>query len=416
MGKLTFRRVVSVRLRTLLISSLPIAGGTLFFVGSFCFWPGSTELTINAGALCFLVGSLCYWSAPFLDFWELTHNYGNLLEPPPDASVALSSQDTYRMAALYEHLYKSHILRIQCANCLVYMLGGGFFVAGSTLFFPTMAEIIYHGGWLYITGCVLTLAGALLAMLTAFEMKRTAMPMRFIRPPPALMLPFWTDEGATIASCSLYVGGNLVFITGSVRGVTATPCTQITISASLPSQLTWWPCPAQVCFFPRVIAIGGVLIEMLAVLLFIFGSILFTLGAIIDLIVIMRAPRLVRAPSAPQLRGLSLGRWPARRSSLASKPPGAARAPTATPLRKYHVMAEESEGSRTPATTDAVAEKREVEMAGRRPGSEATVGAAEQLAAEPAEQRSPEPEAGQTRPQTSVSVSSEPPPEEVSQV
>ena len=237
MGKLTFRRVVSVRLRTLLISSLPIAGGTLFLVGSFCFWPASSELTINAGALCFLVGSLCYWAAPFLDFWELTHNYGNLLEPPPDAGIALSSHDTYRMAALYEHLYKSHILRIQCANCLVYMLGGGFFVAGSTLFFPAMAEIIYHGGWLYITGCVLTLAGALLAMLTAFEMKRTALPMRFIAPPPALMLPFWTDEGATIASCSFYVFGNLLFITGSVRGVTATPDTR-SQHRHLPTQLT----------------------------------------------------------------------------------------------------------------------------------------------------------------------------------
>ena len=171
MGKLTFRRVVTTLKRTLIISSLPIAGGTLFLLGSFCFWPGSPEVTINVGALCFLVGSLCYWAAPFLDFWELTHNYGNLLDSPPEISLALETHDTYRMAAMYEHLYKSHLLRIQCANCLVYMLGGGFFVAGSTLFFPQMAEIIYHGGWLYITGCVLTLAGALLAMLTAFEMR-----------------------------------------------------------------------------------------------------------------------------------------------------------------------------------------------------------------------------------------------------
>ena len=112
-------------------------------------------------------------------------------------------------------------------------LGGGFFVAGSTLFFPAMAEIIYHGGWLYITGCVLTLAGALLAMLTSFEMKRTALPLQFRQqPPPCVLLPSWTDEGATIASCSLYVAGNLIFITGSV------------------------------CFFPRVIEIGGVAIEV----------------------------------------------------------------------------------------------------------------------------------------------------------
>jgi hypothetical protein len=124
MGKLTFRRVVTTLKRTLFISSLPIAGGTLFLIGSFCFWPGSSEHTNTVGALCFLVGSLCYWAAPFLDFWELTHNYSNLLEPPPDISDALTSHDTYRMAAVYEHLYKSHILRIQCVNCLVYMVRG----------------------------------------------------------------------------------------------------------------------------------------------------------------------------------------------------------------------------------------------------------------------------------------------------
>ena len=129
---------------------------------------------------------------------------------PPGPAQGLETADSTRMAALYEHLYKAHILRIQCANCLVYMLGGGFFVAGSTLFFPSMAEIIYHGGatasltprashhprrpltchmypvagWLYITGCVLTLAGALLAMHTAYEMKRTGMPLLFFSFPP----------------------------------------------------------------------------------------------------------------------------------------------------------------------------------------------------------------------------------------
>ena len=47
--------------------------------------------------------------------------------------------------------------------------------------------------------------------------KRTAQPMRFVSPHPSrLLLPFWTDEGATVASCSFYVAGNLVFITGSV--------------------------------------------------------------------------------------------------------------------------------------------------------------------------------------------------------
>ena len=196
------------------------------------------------------------------------------------AAVALTTADTHRMAALsglcmYEHLYKSHILRIQCANCLVYMLGGGFFVGSSTLFFPAMEEIVYHGGWLYITGCVLTLSGALLAMFTAFEMKRTALPMRFAAPPSRLVLPFWTDEGATIVSCSLYIAGNLAFIVGSA------------------------------CFFPKVVEAGGILIEMLAVILFVIGSALFLTGALIDLIVLVRAPLLLRPPSAPQMRGLT---------------------------------------------------------------------------------------------------------------
>ena len=141
MGKLTFRRVVSTLKRTLFISSLPIAGGSLFLFGSFCFWPGASHSTLNAGALCFLTGSMCYGLAPFLDFWELTHNHQNLLEPPPDIASTLGSGESTQMAAMYEHLYKSHILRIQRANILIYMLGGLFFIAGSILFFPAMEEV-----------------------------------------------------------------------------------------------------------------------------------------------------------------------------------------------------------------------------------------------------------------------------------
>ena len=141
------------------------------------------------------------------------------------------------------------------------------------------------------------------------------MPVRFNSPPPAWMMPEWTDEAATIASCSLYVLGNVVFIVGSV------------------------------CFFPRVIEAGGIAIEMLAVILFILGSALFTTGAIVDLIVIARGPRLVKAAAAPQLRGLSLGRWPTRPSPAtprgafaraASKQGGGAQ----PPARRYHVMQE----------------------------------------------------------------------------
>ena len=215
MGKVTFRRVVNAHRRQLQIAALPIGGGLLFLVGSFCFWPGLGHVAVTAGALCFMLGSLLFWAAPLLDFYELTHNYSNLLEPPLDPTAALSG-DISGVAALYEHLYKSHILRVQMANCLIYTIGGAFFVAGSALFFPEMEEIIYHGGWLYITGCMLMLAGALLALLTAFELRRTALPLQFVAPPPRYLVPFWSDEQAQIASCSLYVAGNVVFILGSV--------------------------------------------------------------------------------------------------------------------------------------------------------------------------------------------------------
>ena len=358
MGKLTFRRVVTTLKRTLFISSLPIIGGTLFLVGSFCFWPGASHSTLNAGALCFLTGSLCYGLAPFLDFWELTHNHANLLEAPPGIEATLGSGEANQMAAMYEHLYKSHILRIQRANILIYMLGGIFFIAGSVLFFPAMEEvrqcmataiaraiaraarsrelssspcsscsaqnacarlspplqIIYHGGWLYITGCVLTLSGALLAMHTANELRRTALPMHFVAPQPAYCLPSWSDEKATLVSCSLYVLGNILFIIGSVF------------------------------FFPRIIAIGGIAIEICAVLLFIVGSACFLTGAIVDLVVIARSHRLIRPSSAPnQIRELALASHAKRAAaaasrSAASRPAGARAQPI---VRQYKAMAEE---------------------------------------------------------------------------
>ena len=328
MGKLTFRRTVNTHRRMLLTSYCPITGGVLFFFGSTCFWPGLGRDAVNAGAVCFLTGSFFYWAAPVLDFWELVHNHRNLLEPPPDLSVNLDpgreGEGALRVAATYEHLYKSHILRIQCANCLVYTLGGGFFVAGSTLFFPAMEEIIYHGGWLYITGCVLMLGGALLAMLTAFEMRRTAIPMRFVSPPPRYLLPFWNDEHATVVSCSLYLIGNFMFIIGSVF------------------------------FFPKVIQAGGVTIEILAVLLFVGGSALLTVGGIVDYVVIVRAPRRLRPSNAPQIRGLSVrptGTNPGR--GLGAKATrGGPKRQAATPPRRYLPMVSELSmspvASRTP--------------------------------------------------------------------
>ena len=238
------------------------------------------------------------------------------------------SEDSNRLAGSYEHLYKSHLLRIQCANCLVYMFGGGFFVGGSVLFFPAMEEIIYHGGWLYITGCVLTLAGALLAMLTAFEMRRTALPLRWASPPPCHVLPSFTDENATILSCSLYVVGNAVFIIGSV------------------------------CFFPKIAT--TLLIETLAVMLFVFGSILFTTGAVIDLIVIWRAPRLLRPASAPQLRGLSLG---SSKGLGRSKVGVASHGGSASGNKHYRPMSEDGDGGGVELTGGAAARAKRVDKA-----------------------------------------------------
>jgi len=201
MGKATFVRYVAVLPVRYVVVALPCAGGVLFLLGSFCFWPGSGEAATTVGAACFLVGSLCYWAAPFLDFWELTHNLDNLVDRPLVMPEAVSSAAHARMsfhAALYEQLYKAHLLRLQRANSIIFMAGGAFFVAGSSLFFPAMEELIMHGGWLYITGCVLVLLAALLGALTAAEMQQTA-----------AIRSGWSDEEATLLSCGFYVVGSL---------------------------------------------------------------------------------------------------------------------------------------------------------------------------------------------------------------
>ena len=150
MGKATNYRVVSVARTKLVVVILPCIGGLLFLGGSFCFWPNSSHETANAGALCFLFGSFCYWGAPFLDYWELTHNLDNLADRPLDLPVEVSSplhaQAAFN-AALYEQLYKSHVLRLQRVNTVIFMAGGAFFVGGSTLFFPRLEDLIMHGGW-----------------------------------------------------------------------------------------------------------------------------------------------------------------------------------------------------------------------------------------------------------------------------
>jgi hypothetical protein len=144
------------------------------------------------------------------------------------------------------------------------MMGGAFFVGGSVLFFPSMEHIIMHGGWLYITGhrslrstycarcilsaasrcatshrasppapagCTLTLLAALLGALTAYEMRKTALPNGFYVGCLPWPLSRRSDEEATMMSCSMYVLGNVLFIVGSVF------------------------------FFPRILEAGGVVIR-----------------------------------------------------------------------------------------------------------------------------------------------------------
>jgi len=272
MGKATFVRYVAVLPVRYVVVALPCAGGVLFLLGSFCFWPGSGEAATTVGAACFLVGSLCYWAAPFLDFWELTHNLDNLVDRPLVMPEAVSSAAHARMsfhAALYEQLYKAHLLRLQRANSIIFMTGGAFFVAGSSLFFPAMEELIMHGGWLYITGCVLVLLAALLGALTAAEMQQTA-----------AIRSGWSDEEATLLSCGFYVVGNLAFIVGSVL------------------------------FFPRILEAGGPPVRMSAVLLFVAGSLVFLAGALIDLLVVMRAAAAERRRSAPLEQASASGHAP----------------------------------------------------------------------------------------------------------
>ena len=176
MGKSTHHRVVEVLPVKYVVVILPCVGGVLFLLGSFMFWPGSSEAATSGGASAFLTGSFCYWFAPFFDFWELTYNLENLIDRPLELPEEICSPEHSRSAfdaALYEQLYKAHVLRLHRVNTLIFMAGGVFFVGGSALFFPAMEDLIVHGGWLYITGCLLVLLAALLNALTAAETRKT---------------------------------------------------------------------------------------------------------------------------------------------------------------------------------------------------------------------------------------------------
>ena len=119
---------------------------------------------------------------------------------------------------MYQRLYKAQMLRTQRANAMLYALGGACFVAGSFLFYPAAKQETTHGAWLYLMGCVLSFLGAFLAASTAHELKKTSEPW-VVKAPEGqwYFMWFWSDEDAQIASCALYMLGDLVFIVGSVR-------------------------------------------------------------------------------------------------------------------------------------------------------------------------------------------------------
>ena len=343
MGKATFYRKQKLGCVNYLVVFLPLIGGTLFLVGSLFFWPGfgiyqhelrhlgpdgrpilaehaedmgnsttthrlclfysryfdenhtfrlehdqCAELMEWIGALAFLLGSACYFLAPLIDWIELKMHASNHANPP----VKLVERvEDLNPAERYEHLYTEQLHFVQRTNILIYCLGGIFFIGGSVFFFPSLSDFIVHGGWLYITGCVLTLLGASLAAATAWELRKTS--QKFVHS-ERWLLGCLGDEEATLISCALYILGSLIFIVGSAL------------------------------FFDDVLdALAptyGVAPVRLAVVLFVAGSAVFLLGALIDVIVVVRsdgrfsdptpvfdsppalAPKLARGLTQPTLR------------------------------------------------------------------------------------------------------------------
>ena len=107
---------------------------------------------------------------------------------------------------------------------------------------------------------MLTLLGASLAAATAWELRKTS--QKFVHS-ERWLLGCLGDEEATLVSCALYILGSLIFIVGSVL------------------------------FFDDVLdALAptyGVAPVRLAVVLFVAGSAVFLLGALIDVIVVVRS-------------------------------------------------------------------------------------------------------------------------------
>ena len=292
MAKLTFRRVVHVLHRYYAVAGLPVLGGVLFLFGSLFFLPEAASHRSHViGATCFIAGSVCYLVAPLMDFVELQINLSNLVDQIPQPSSGDDSQ--------FEILYKSQLLQMQRATALLFCVAGVCFLAGSCLFYPSRHSTTWytHGDWLYITGCLLSGMGSIFALLTAVELGKTAKTGLWSSwsAPPSLSPPggedgeqahqmpsllrrvCWltlSDEEATVLSCVLYLVGNTLFVCGTLL------------------------------FFPDILRrarefeVGwDVPLENGAVFFFASGSVVFTLGAGVDLGVVVRSGRREHARS-----------------------------------------------------------------------------------------------------------------------
>ena len=178
---------------------------------------------------------------------------------------------------------------MQRATALLYCVAGVCFVAGSFLFYPSRYSTTWytHGDWLYICGCLLSGMGAIFALLTAIELGKTAQTGLWSSWSAPLSAPSdreedkrahetlrrvccltLTDEEAAVLSCILYLFGNALFVMGTLL------------------------------FFPDILRRArefgdglDVPLEDGAVFFFAAGSVVFTLGAGVDLGVVVRYGR-----------------------------------------------------------------------------------------------------------------------------
>jgi len=262
----TFYRMLQVPIAKLVTACMPITGSIFFLIGSPCYMPGGSETMKNVGGALFLVASVAFTIAPCLDAWEIFYEQ-NLADAPPsfrgcekckecqpggcakrqvDDVVSHNTVD-------FEELYKGHLVKMQGANAVIYACGGVLFIIGSLLFFPFAQGLEVHANWLYISGCFVVVVGAALGVATALELKKTAAVVVYNQ-----RCLSWSDEDATIFSCSVYIVGNVIFIISSVLFLPS-------VLATTKTSMCWS-------------AVGG----------FMVGSVCFLLGSLIDLLVLLR--------------------------------------------------------------------------------------------------------------------------------